>query len=139
MSIRKAFQAIRAQFKDSSVRWFFARCILSRIKRKDLNFFRVVLIFTELGQNLTHLTHKENTQSEMFLLGRLEIVIAFCYLRAPISWIQWYGQENQLTLLSLYYKNCDIFAKICERSSMEEDLEEKALVIIDNGGYGNEC
>jgi hypothetical protein len=37
------------------------------------------------------------------------------------------------------YKNCDIFAKICERSSMEEDLEEKALVIIENGGYGNEC
>jgi hypothetical protein len=33
----------------------------------DITFFHVVLIFTELGQDLTHLAHKENTQSEIFL------------------------------------------------------------------------
>jgi hypothetical protein len=38
----------------------------------------------ELGQDLTHLAQKENTQSEIFLLGRLKISIAFCYLRAVI-------------------------------------------------------
>jgi hypothetical protein len=30
-----------------------------------LNFFHVVLIFTDLGQDLTHLALKENTQSEI--------------------------------------------------------------------------
>ncbi len=55
------------------MRLFFAHCILSRIKRKNPKFFRVVRIFTELEQNLTHLAHKENTQSEIFLLGRLKL------------------------------------------------------------------
>jgi hypothetical protein len=37
------------------------------MKRKDLKIFHVVLlIITELGQNLTHLAHKANTQSESF-------------------------------------------------------------------------
>jgi hypothetical protein len=52
------------------------------LKERILNFFNVVLIFTELGQDLTHLAHKENTQSEIFMLGRLNILIAFCFLRA---------------------------------------------------------
>ncbi len=39
-----------ASERDSSVRYFFAHCILSRIERKDLNFFRVVKIFTELDK-----------------------------------------------------------------------------------------
>jgi hypothetical protein len=38
-----------------------------RKERKDLNFFQVVPIFTELGQDLTHLAHKEKTQSDIFL------------------------------------------------------------------------
>jgi hypothetical protein len=63
---------------------FFARCILSRIERKDLKFFHVVLIFTGLGQDLTHLALKENTYSEIFLLVRLKILIAFCSLTALI-------------------------------------------------------
>jgi hypothetical protein len=66
------------------VRWFFAHCILSRKERKDLKIFHVVLIFTGLGYDLTHLVHKENTHSEIFLLGRLKIVIAFCFLTALI-------------------------------------------------------
>ncbi len=49
-----------------------------------LNFCHVVLIFTGLGQDLTHLAQKENTHSEIFLLGRLEILIAFCSLTALI-------------------------------------------------------
>jgi hypothetical protein len=58
-----------------TVAWdgFFTHCILSRIERKDLNFFHVELIFTGLGQDLTHLARKENTHSEIFLLGRLKI------------------------------------------------------------------
>jgi hypothetical protein len=51
------------------VRWFFAHCILS-----SLIFFHVLLIFTEVEQDLTHLAHKENTESEFF-----------CSLRALIK------------------------------------------------------
>ncbi len=47
-----------------------------------LNFFHVVLIVTGLEQDLTHLAHKENKHSEIFLLGRLKILIAFCSLTA---------------------------------------------------------
>jgi hypothetical protein len=47
-----------------------AHCILSRIERKDLNFFHVVLIFTGLGQDISELAHKENTNCEIFLSGR---------------------------------------------------------------------
>ena len=67
------------------MRWFCANCILSKIERKDLDFFsHVVLIFTGLWQDLTHLEHKENTHSEIFLLDRLKILIAFCSLTALI-------------------------------------------------------
>jgi hypothetical protein len=55
--------------------------ILSRIE-EDLTFFHVVIIFTELEQDLTHLAHKENTQSEIFLLFGQKILITFCSLRA---------------------------------------------------------
>ncbi len=41
-----------------------------------------MLIFTELEQDLTPLTNKETAQSETFLLDRIQILIAFCYLRA---------------------------------------------------------
>jgi hypothetical protein len=64
------------------MRWLFAHCFLSRIESKDLKFFHVVLIFTELGQDLTHLAHTENTQSK--ILVRLKILTAFCSLRALI-------------------------------------------------------
>jgi hypothetical protein len=49
-------------------------------KERILNFFHVVPIFTELGQDLTHLAHKMNTHSDIFLSDRLKIVIAFCSL-----------------------------------------------------------
>jgi hypothetical protein len=29
--------------------------------------------------------------------------------------------------------------KVCEAPSMEDDLEEKTLIIIDNDSYSNEC
>ncbi len=44
-----------------------------------------MLIFTGLGQDLAHFAHKENTHSEIFLLGRLKIVIAFCSLTGQIK------------------------------------------------------
>ncbi len=52
---------------------FFAHSILSRIERKDL-----VPKFTELGQDLTHLAHKEKTQRDIFLWDRLKFFTAFC-------------------------------------------------------------
>jgi hypothetical protein len=67
------------------MRWSFAHCILSRIERKDLNFFHVLLIFTGLGQDLTHLVHKENTHSKVFLLGRLKSFIGSCSHTALIQ------------------------------------------------------
>ncbi len=39
-----------------------------------------MLIFTEFGQDLAHLAHKEDTQSEIVLLWRLKILIAFILL-----------------------------------------------------------
>ncbi len=54
------------------------------LKVRILNYFYAVLIFTGLGQVLTHLAHKENTHSEVFLLGRLKILIEFCSLTALI-------------------------------------------------------
>jgi hypothetical protein len=59
-------------------------CILSRIERKNLNFFHFVLIFTGLWQDLTHLAHKESKASEIFLLGRLKLLFALCSLLALI-------------------------------------------------------
>ncbi len=41
-------------------------------------------IFTELRQDLTHLAHKDNTQSGIFLWDRLKILTAFCSLGALI-------------------------------------------------------
>ncbi len=67
------------------MRWFFRSLHhISRIERKDLNFFNVVIMFSGLGQDLIHLAHKENAHSEMFLSGRLKILIAFCSLTALI-------------------------------------------------------
>ncbi len=53
-------------------------------KARILNFFHVVQILTVLGQDLTHSAHKEKTHSEIFLLGRLKMLIAFCSLTALI-------------------------------------------------------
>jgi hypothetical protein len=36
-------------------------------------------------QGLTHLAHKEKTHSEIFLLGRLTILVAICSLTALIQ------------------------------------------------------
>jgi hypothetical protein len=44
--------------------------LIYSIERQDLKFFHAGLIFIGLGQDLTHLAQKENTQSEIFLLGR---------------------------------------------------------------------
>jgi hypothetical protein len=45
-------------------------------KERILNFFHVVPILTELGQDLTHLAHTENTQRDIFLWDRRKILIA---------------------------------------------------------------
>ncbi len=51
---------------------------------KSVTFHRRVPIFTELGKDLTHLAHTENTQSDIFLWDRRQILIAFCSLGALI-------------------------------------------------------
>jgi hypothetical protein len=63
---------------------FLAHCILPLIEGKDLKFFSCTLISTGLGQDITHLAHKENTHSEIFLLGRQKILITICSLSALI-------------------------------------------------------
>jgi hypothetical protein len=44
-------------------------------KEGILNFVHVVPVFTELEQDLTHLAHKENTQSDIFLWDRIKVLI----------------------------------------------------------------
>ncbi len=51
------------------MRWFFAHSILSRLERKDLQFFHDVPIFIEIEQDVAHLGNYENH----FLYGRLKI------------------------------------------------------------------
>jgi hypothetical protein len=53
-------------------------------KERILNIFMFVQIFTELGQVLMHLAHKENTQSDIFLWDRRNFFIAFYSLGALI-------------------------------------------------------
>jgi hypothetical protein len=55
-------------------------------KTRILNFFHVVPIFTELGQDLTHKAHTENTQSDIFLWDKRKILIEFCSLGALIQY-----------------------------------------------------
>ncbi len=70
------FSNILRVFKGT-VAWDVFSLIASYLGYKDgiLKFFHAVLIFTGLGQDLTHLAHKENTHSEIFLLGKLKILI----------------------------------------------------------------
>jgi hypothetical protein len=77
---------------------FLAHCILLMIERKDLKFFHVVLISTGLGQDLTHLAHKENTHSIIFLFGRLKILITICSLTALIQYMMPSHVVEMLTL-----------------------------------------
>ncbi len=87
MNMKVASQPFYEQRLKGTIAWdgFFVHCILSMIERKDFNFFHIKLISTWLGKGLTHLAHKENTHSDFFLLARLNILIAFCYLTALIS------------------------------------------------------
>ncbi len=64
------------------MRWFFRS--LHPIQDRKKKLFHVVPIFTELGQDLTHLAHTANTQSDIFLWDRRKIVIAFFSLGALI-------------------------------------------------------
>ncbi len=53
-------------------------------KKGSLIFLNFVLTFAEIVQDLAHLAHYENRQTEIFLRDRLKILIAFCYIRALI-------------------------------------------------------
>jgi hypothetical protein len=64
------------------VRWFFRSLHPIYDRKKYLKFLSCCAKSTGLGQDLTHLAHKENMHSEVFLLGRLKILIAFCSLTA---------------------------------------------------------
>ncbi len=61
------------------MRWFFRSLHPIQNKKKG-SIFHVVPIFTELGQDLICLAHKENTHSDIFLWDRQKIVTVFCSL-----------------------------------------------------------
>ncbi len=75
------------------------RSFLFRIERKDRKFFHVVPIFTDLGQDLIYLVHKENTQRlscgagekiELpFLLLRLCCIIPSSMVKIWTLWSCW--------------------------------------------------
>jgi hypothetical protein len=71
------------------MRWFFHPLHSIQGRKKD----HVVPIFTELGQDLIHLAHKENMQSNIFLWDRLKIFIAFCSLGALIKYPVSHGRK----------------------------------------------
>ncbi len=80
---------------------FFGRhCILSRIIRKDLKFFHVLLIFSELGKDLTHLAHKENKQSVFSGVGQAKIF--YCILFSWSSDIQHNVPSPMVEILPLW-------------------------------------
>jgi hypothetical protein len=59
-------------------------------KERILKFFHVVLIFAGLGQDLTHLAHKENTHSEIFLLGRQIFFLFYgSDIRCHLTWLKY--------------------------------------------------
>jgi hypothetical protein len=60
------------------MRWFFRSLHLI----KDLKFFLAVLIFTGIGQDLTHFAHKENTRSQNFSVRQTKNVNCICSLTA---------------------------------------------------------
>jgi hypothetical protein len=62
------------------VRWFFRSLHPIQEREKGSSILYVVPIFTKLGQDLTHLAHKDNTQSDIFLWDRRKILITFCSL-----------------------------------------------------------
>ncbi len=67
------------------MRWFFRPLLPIQDRKKGSKFFfNVGPIFTELGEDLTHLAHKENTQSDIFLWDRRKILIAFFSLGALV-------------------------------------------------------
>jgi hypothetical protein len=82
-----------------------------------------VPIFTELGQDLTHLAHKDNTQSDIFLRGKLKILTAFCsvgalkYCNIPSPMVEILPLWSPHNLL----KNSGAFTKYakCSQSSIK--------------------
>jgi hypothetical protein len=61
--------------RDSSVGWFFRSLHpIQDLKKESKNIFMLLmLIFTELGQDLTNLAHKENTLRDIFLWDRRKL------------------------------------------------------------------
>jgi hypothetical protein len=55
-------------------------------RKKRFSFFSCCANIYYVKQDLTNLAHKENTQSDIFLWNRLNILIAFCSLGGyPVS------------------------------------------------------
>jgi hypothetical protein len=107
-------------------------------KERISNFFHVVLIFIELGQYLTHLAQKENTQSEIFLLGRLKSLIAFCSLRALRYYKMLSDVVEILTLQSFHklLKNLGALSKYakCSQSSTKSKKFKIAILYLEYNG-----
>ncbi len=116
---------------------FFSHFILSRIER---NFFHVVFIFTGLGQDLTHLAHKENKHSEIFSVRQAKNCILFSYgsdIRCHLTWLKYWPyklissrkilahspnslkeakvRQKKFKILILYLGHIDMFKKTISR------------------------
>jgi hypothetical protein len=62
--------------------------------RKKEVFFHVLLIFIELGQELTHFAHKENTQSKNFSVRQAKNFNCILFsegsdIRCHLTWLKY--------------------------------------------------
>ncbi len=66
---------------------------MSRTEREDLNFFHVVIIFSVLGQDLTHLAPKENAHGKFFCQeGKKLLSHLFSYgsdISCHLTWLKY--------------------------------------------------
>ncbi len=120
--------SLRVSLLKGTVSWdgFFAHCILSRIERKDLKLISCCSSISWVRQDLTHLAHKENTQSDTFLWDRRKIQLNF------VLWRLWYSSPSPvgeiLTLWSPHklLKNLgalSLSAKCCQSSTKIKKFE----------------
>ncbi len=83
-------------------------------------------IFTELGQDLTHLAHKENTQN------RRKILIAFCSLGVLIYSNIPCPMVEKLTLWGPHklLKNLGAFSEYANAATLDQNKKNEILLSI---------
>ncbi len=82
--------------------------------------FHVLPIFTELGQDLTHLAHTENTQTDIFLWDRRKIEIAFFSLKALIYYPVSQGWNIEPMETSQVVENFDALSEYAKAAKVQK-------------------